>query len=165
MKRELEIGRTVNGQNFTLPLDFVTRTLAIIAIRGWGKTIAATVIAEEMCEAGLPWVAIDPVGVWWGLRANADVRRAFQPIGAARPARSPRKRRIQRVIARPQTGRPMIEAVSGKPPDLRGVDGMKQTPPKALQQIADVVLSYRPASKQPKPRKRKKAKRANRSRG
>ena len=36
---------------------------------------------------------------------------------------------------------------------------MKQTPPKALEQIADVVLAYRPKSKQPKPRKRKKAKR------
>jgi hypothetical protein len=34
---------------------------------------------------------------------------------------------------------------------------MKPTPPKALEQIADVVLSYRPKSKQPKPRKRKKA--------
>jgi hypothetical protein len=32
--------------------------------------------------------------------------------------------------------------------------------PKALEQIADVVLTYRPKSKQPKPRKRKKAKRA-----
>ena len=31
--------------------------------------------------------------------------------------------------------------------------------PKSLEQIADVVLSYRPKSKQPKPRKRKKAKR------
>jgi hypothetical protein len=38
--------------------------------------------------------------------------------------------------------------------DLCGVDGMK--PPKALEQIADVVLNYRPKSKQPKPRKRKK---------
>ncbi len=33
-------------------------------------------------------------------------------------------------------------------------------PPKALVQIVDVVLAYRPKSKQPKPRKRKKAKRA-----
>jgi hypothetical protein len=33
-------------------------------------------------------------------------------------------------------------------------------PPKSLEQIADVVLNYRPKSKQPKPRKRKKAKRA-----
>lgn len=31
--------------------------------------------------------------------------------------------------------------------------------PKPLEQIADVVLAYRPKSKQPKPRKRKKAKR------
>lgn len=71
MKSELEIG-TVGGKPFTLPLDLVTRTLAILGIRGWGKTVAATVVAEEMCEAGLPWVAIDPVGVWWGLRANRD---------------------------------------------------------------------------------------------
>lgn len=33
-------------------------------------------------------------------------------------------------------------------------------PPKALEQIVDVVLAYRPKSKQPKPRKRKKARRA-----
>lgn len=72
MKDKLEIGTLMSGQKFTLPLDLVTRTLAIIAIRGWGKTVAATVIDEEMCEAGLPWVAIDPVGVWWGLRANPD---------------------------------------------------------------------------------------------
>jgi hypothetical protein len=51
------------------------------------------------------------------------------------------------------------ENVQRKAADLRGVDGMKPTPPKALEQIADVVLSYRPKSKQPKPRKRKKAKR------
>ena len=32
-------------------------------------------------------------------------------------------------------------------------------PPKELEAVADVVLNYRPKSKQPKPRKRKKAKR------
>lgn len=80
MKDKLEIGTLMSGQKFTLPLDFVGRTLAIIAIRGWGKTIAATVIAEEMCEAGLPWVAIDPVGVWWGLRANPDGSPGGYPV-------------------------------------------------------------------------------------
>lgn len=64
MKRELEIGTLDSGTRFDLPIDFVVHTLAIIGIRGAGKTVAATVIAEEMCEAGLPWVAIDPVGVW-----------------------------------------------------------------------------------------------------
>lgn len=38
---------------------------------------------------------------------------------------------------------------------------MKKKPPKELDAIADVVLNYRPKSKQPKPRKRKKAKRGN----
>lgn len=80
MKDKLEIGHLIGGKKFTLPLDLVTRTLAIIAIRGWGKTVAATVIAEEMCEAGLPWVAIDPVGVWWGLRANPDGSPGGYPV-------------------------------------------------------------------------------------
>ena len=38
-------------------------------------------------------------------------------------------------------------------------EGKLMNPPKALEQIADVVLNYRPKSKQPKTRKRKKAKR------
>ncbi len=32
---------------------------------------AAAVMAEAMFAAGLPWVAIDPKGDWWGLRSNA----------------------------------------------------------------------------------------------
>lgn len=80
MKKELHIGTLMSGADFTLPLDLVTRTLAIIGIRGWGKTIAATVIAEEMCECGLPWVAIDPIGVWWGLRCNPDGTPGGYPI-------------------------------------------------------------------------------------
>ena len=80
MKKELHIGALMSGAKFCLPLDLVTRTLAIIAIRGWGKTVAATVIAEEMCEAGLPWVTIDPVGVWWGLRCNPDGSPGGYPV-------------------------------------------------------------------------------------
>jgi len=33
---------------------------------------AAAVVAEEMHHAGLPWVAIDPKGDWWGLRSSKD---------------------------------------------------------------------------------------------
>ncbi len=80
MKRELEIGTLMSGQKFCLPLELVTRTLACIGIRGSGKTVAATVIAEEMCEAGLPWVALDPVGVWWGLRVNPDGSPGGYPV-------------------------------------------------------------------------------------
>lgn len=80
MKKELHLGSLMSGVPFTLPLDLVTRTLAIVGIRGWGKTVAATVIAEEMCEAGLPWVAIDPIGVWWGLRCNPDGSPGGYPV-------------------------------------------------------------------------------------
>lgn len=73
VKANLCIGSVDGGKgNFYLPNDLVARTLAIIGQRGAGKTSLATVIAEEMCKAALPWIALDPVGVWWGLRTGAD---------------------------------------------------------------------------------------------
>jgi len=60
-----------------LPLDLITETAAIIAKRGVGKTYTASVITEELLKAGGHVVAIDPVGVWWGLRASA----AGEPAG------------------------------------------------------------------------------------
>lgn len=59
-----------------LPRDFVTQTQAILAKRGKGKTYAAHVQAEELTKAGLPWVAIDGVGVWYGLRAGKSGTKA-----------------------------------------------------------------------------------------
>ena len=55
-----------------LPLDLITETAAIIAKRGVGKTYTASVITEELLKAGGHVIAIDPVGVWWGLRASAQ---------------------------------------------------------------------------------------------
>jgi hypothetical protein len=86
VKKVLSIGTTTGEGGkavpFELPRDFVTRTLAIAAIRGAGKTVAATVIAEEMCEAGLPWIAFDPApgGVWWGLRCSPDGSPGGYPV-------------------------------------------------------------------------------------
>lgn len=68
----LNLGTRRNGQPFTLPHDAQVQTFAILAIRGAGKTCAATVIAEEMLKANLPWICLDPVGVWWGLRTSPD---------------------------------------------------------------------------------------------
>ncbi len=56
----------------TLPSDAVTGTFALLAVRGAGKSTAAAVMAEEMFALGLPFVAIDPVGSWYGLRAGKD---------------------------------------------------------------------------------------------
>lgn len=70
---QLRLGKLTSGRDFFVPLDYQVHTTALIGIRGSGKTVAATVIAEEMLEHGLPFVAIDPVGVWWGLRSAYQV--------------------------------------------------------------------------------------------
>src|SRR5438445_6375727 len=76
----LTLGLTTSGKAFTLPLDAVTQTFAILAIRGAGKTCTAAVFAEEMCKARLPWICFDPVGVWWGMRATADGKPSGFPV-------------------------------------------------------------------------------------
>jgi uncharacterized protein len=58
--------------DLVLPDDVITQSIALLAVRRAGKSNAAAVIAEEMHRAGLPWVAIDPKGDWWGLRSSRD---------------------------------------------------------------------------------------------
>lgn len=47
-------------------------TFGILAKKGAGKSYSGRVMAEEMLGAGIPIVALDPTGAWWGLRAGAD---------------------------------------------------------------------------------------------
>jgi hypothetical protein len=68
------------GSKLSLPLDFVTKTAAILAQRRKGKTYLASVIAEELVKAKQPFVALDPTGAWWGLRASADGTREGLPV-------------------------------------------------------------------------------------
>jgi hypothetical protein len=63
-----------------LPLDAVTQTFAILAMRGVGKTYTASVMAEEFAEAGLPFAVLDPTGAWWGLRSSADGKSDGYPV-------------------------------------------------------------------------------------
>lgn len=55
-----------------MPASYVTSTGGVLAVRGAGKTNASRLIAEQMFHAGYPFVAIDPVGSWYGLRAGRD---------------------------------------------------------------------------------------------
>lgn len=66
--------------DFTLPLDAITETFAILARRGAGKTHTASVLVEEVVNAGHPAVIIDPLGVWWGLRSSASGKSAGLPV-------------------------------------------------------------------------------------
>ena len=63
-----------------LPIEYVTQTCAILAQRRKGKTYTASVVAEELYALGLPWVALDPTGAWWGLRSSADGEHAGIPV-------------------------------------------------------------------------------------
>lgn len=63
-----------------LPIDSATETFGILAKKGAGKSNAAVVMAEEMFDAGIPWVAIDPKGDWWGLRSSADGKKPGLPL-------------------------------------------------------------------------------------
>ncbi|MHB1909726.1 MAG: ATP-binding protein [Nitrososphaerales archaeon] len=60
------------SSSLSLPDDAALWTFADLAIKGAGKTYAASVLAEEMMKAGVPIVAIDCMGIWWGLRVGVD---------------------------------------------------------------------------------------------
>lgn len=59
-----------------VPLSIATAKLGIIAESGAGKSYTATVLAEMLFGAGVQIIAIDPIGIWWGLQASADGKRA-----------------------------------------------------------------------------------------
>lgn len=58
--------------DLSLPLDAVTSTLVVYGGKGMGKTNLGAVLVEELSYAGLRWSALDPLGVWWGLRHSKD---------------------------------------------------------------------------------------------
>lgn len=56
------------ADGFRMPIDIVTEKLAFLGRTGSGKTYAAMKLAEEMLRHRAQVGAIDPVGVWHGLR-------------------------------------------------------------------------------------------------
>jgi hypothetical protein len=65
--KQLHISKEVH-----LPIEAVTQTFAILAIKGSGKSYTASVMSEEMLKAGQQIIVLDPTGVWWGLQSSAD---------------------------------------------------------------------------------------------
>ncbi len=52
--------------------DLLESAVGIIAKRGRGKSGAVKVLMEELTSVGLPFVALDPVGILWGIRSSFD---------------------------------------------------------------------------------------------
>jgi hypothetical protein len=63
-----------------LPTAIATQAIAVLGIRGSGKTNTAGVIAEELLAIGQPVVVVDPTDAWWGLRSSSDGKSAGFPI-------------------------------------------------------------------------------------
>jgi hypothetical protein len=60
------------AEALALPADAVTQTFLIVGKRGSGKSNTAARFVEQLYRAGLPFVVLDPVDTWWGLKATAD---------------------------------------------------------------------------------------------
>ena len=63
-----------------IPISAATKTFAILAKRGAGKTYTAGVMAEEFFKSGVPFVVFDPIDVWWGLRLAANGKDKGLPV-------------------------------------------------------------------------------------
>ena len=70
----------VGKDGFSLPLDLVTSTQAILARKRSGKSYTASVEAEELLAHKQQIAAIDPTGAWWGLRSSADGEGPGYPV-------------------------------------------------------------------------------------
>jgi hypothetical protein len=68
------------SKNFSLPIDLVTSTQAILARKRSGKSYLAQVETEEMLEQGAQVGVFDPTGAWWGLKSSADGKSAGYSI-------------------------------------------------------------------------------------
>lgn len=68
------------ADDLALPVDALTRAIAIVGQRGTGKTSTAVVLSEEAVAAGAQLVVIDPTGAWYGLRSSADGKDAGLPV-------------------------------------------------------------------------------------
>lgn len=71
---------TLNIGTIDIPLGGATKTFAILAKRGAGKSYAANVMAEELFKNNIPFVVFDPIDVWWGLRFKKDGKSKGLPI-------------------------------------------------------------------------------------
>jgi len=67
MTKVLQISPTL-----ALPLEAITEKQAFLGRTGQGKSYAAQKEAELMLDIGAQVIALDPVGIWWGLRLKAN---------------------------------------------------------------------------------------------
>src|SRR3990167_2613455 len=70
----------LNLGSVKIPINAATKTFAVLAKRGAGKTWTGAVMAEEFAKANIPFVVFDPIDVWWGLRLSINGKDKGLPI-------------------------------------------------------------------------------------
>ena len=63
-----------------LSLGALDERIAIVGTSGSGKTYAAKGFVERLLDHGTRMAIVDPLGVWWGLRASANAAAAGYPV-------------------------------------------------------------------------------------
>jgi hypothetical protein len=63
--------------DFSLPLDVAGEAIGILATRGAGKSFTSAVLVEELFDAGVQTVVLDPTGVYWGLRGSGREKKGL----------------------------------------------------------------------------------------
>lgn len=63
-----------------MPINAATKSFAILAKRGAGKTYLGGVMAEEFAKNSVPFVVFDPIDVWWGLKIAANGKDKGLPV-------------------------------------------------------------------------------------
>jgi uncharacterized protein len=80
--RPTKISTTARREAFpvALPAEALDDRIAIVGTAGSGKTYAAKGFVERLLDSGAHVTIVDPLGVWWGLRASADGAAPGYPI-------------------------------------------------------------------------------------
>ncbi len=63
----------VEGKLQVEAADLVGESVAVLGIKGSGKTNTAAVLIEELLVAGLPLTIVDPEGEYWGLKECFEI--------------------------------------------------------------------------------------------
>lgn len=64
------------SSNLKLPADFATEGVAVLGMRGSGKSNTEARYVELLYAAEIPFFVVDPKGDWHGIRSSADGKRA-----------------------------------------------------------------------------------------
>lgn len=70
----------LNLGSIKIPINAATKTFALLAKRGAGKSYTGAVMAEEFHKNNIPFVVFDPIDVWWGLRLAKNGKDKGLPV-------------------------------------------------------------------------------------